>query len=73
VGHKLGHYTQYHGTITLAKKFGRLEHIIMEAIEVELRPDSLSREEVFSLSLSYKPPIQSLKEKQKERKRENFL
>jgi hypothetical protein len=39
-----------------------MENIIREAIEIELHPDSMNRKEGFSLSKSWKPLLQSLKE-----------
>jgi hypothetical protein len=39
-----------------------VECIIREAAEIELYPDKMNREEGFSLSRSWKPLIQTLKE-----------
>jgi hypothetical protein len=42
-----------------------VEHIIREATEIQLHPDNVNREEGFSLSKSWKPLLQTLKEQMK--------
>jgi hypothetical protein len=56
----LGYRIQFNDTIILAKKPGCMEHIIREAIQIELHSDNVKREEGFSLSKSWKPLIQAL-------------
>jgi len=49
--------SQYPGHIS-----GCLECIIKEAIEIELHPDNMNKEECFSLSKSWNPLLQTPKE-----------
>jgi hypothetical protein len=46
-------------------RFRHMECIIREAIEIELHPDCMNKEEGFSLSKSWKPLLQTLKERNK--------
>jgi hypothetical protein len=45
----LGHCIQFHNTSILVKKFICVEHLIRKAIEIGFHPDSMNREEEFSL------------------------
>jgi hypothetical protein len=57
----LGHRVQFQDTRILPMKTGCKEHIIREAIEIELHPNNVNREG-FSLSKAWKPLLQTLKE-----------
>jgi hypothetical protein len=41
---------------------GCVEHVIREAIEIELHPDDVNKKEGFSVRKSWKPLLQTLKE-----------
>jgi hypothetical protein len=58
----LGHCIQFQETGNLAKKSGSMECLIREAVEIELHPNNMNREEDFSLSKSWKSLLQTLKE-----------
>jgi hypothetical protein len=59
----LSHHIQFHDTSILAKKSRCIEHIIRAAIEIEIHPNNVNKEEEnFSLSRSWKPLIQILRE-----------
>jgi len=58
----LSHCFQFQDTSILAMRSGCMEHIIREAIEIELHPDNMNREEGFSLIKSWKPLLQTVKE-----------
>jgi hypothetical protein len=60
--YNLGHYIQFHGISILAKKSKYVVHIIKKVTEIELQPGNLKREGDFSLSRSWMPLIQTLKE-----------
>jgi hypothetical protein len=48
----LDHCIQSHDTSILVKKSRHMEHIISEAIEIELNPDNMNREEGIFLNMS---------------------
>jgi predicted GIY-YIG superfamily endonuclease len=58
----LGHETQLQNTSILVKKSRRMDQVIREAIEIELHPNNMNREDGFSLSQAWKPLICDLKE-----------
>jgi hypothetical protein len=49
-------------TSILAKKFRCMDRISREVIEIKPHPNSMNREDGFSLSKSWKPLIHALKE-----------
>jgi len=57
----LGHHIQFHNTRILATRIRCMEPIIRKATETELHSDNMNREEVFSLSKSWKLLLQTLK------------
>jgi hypothetical protein len=58
----LGHCIQLQDTSILAKKLRCMDRIIREAIEIKLHPNNMNREDGFSLSRSWKPLINNLRE-----------
>jgi hypothetical protein len=58
----LGHHIQLQNTTTISTKPRYMDRIIREAIEIELHPNSMNREDGFYLSKSWKPLICSLKD-----------
>jgi hypothetical protein len=58
-----GHWIQLQKTSILAKKLRWMDLIIREAIEIELHPNNMNREDGFSLSRAWKPLIRDLKER----------
>jgi hypothetical protein len=46
----LGHLIQFQDISILVRKCGCMEHIIRKAVETELHPNNMNREECFSLS-----------------------
>jgi hypothetical protein len=58
---ELDHHIQFHNTAILASKSRYLDHIIMEAIEIELHPNNMNKKTGFCLNKSWKPIICSLK------------
>jgi hypothetical protein len=59
----LGHRKQLQNTSILAKKSRQMDQIIREEIEIQLHPDSMNREDGFSLSWAWKPLFCDLKER----------
>jgi hypothetical protein len=60
----LGHHIQLQNTTILSTKPRYWDRIIREAIEIQLHPNNMNREDGFCLSKSWKPLIYSLKDKQ---------
>jgi hypothetical protein len=58
----LSHRIQLHNTSILANKSRYMDQIIREAIEIELHPNIINREDDSSLSRSWKPLICDLRE-----------
>jgi len=56
------HHIQFQGTSILSIKCGHMEHSIGEVTETEIHPKNIDRKEGFSLSKSWKPLLQTLKE-----------
>jgi hypothetical protein len=56
---------QFQGTSILAKNSKFMESIIGEVTEIELHPNNMNREEGSSLSTSWKPLLQTLKQQKK--------
>jgi hypothetical protein len=61
----LGHHIQLQNTTILSTKPRYKDRIIREAIEIELHPNNMIREDGFCLSKSWKPLICSLKDRRK--------
>jgi hypothetical protein len=61
--HSIGqrHRIQLHSSSILATKTRSMDRIVRDAIEIELYPDNINREDGFCLSKSWKPLIGSLK------------
>jgi hypothetical protein len=58
----LGHPIQLHNTSILVKKPRYMDRVIREAIEIDLHPNNVNREDGFSLSNSWKLLISGLRE-----------
>jgi hypothetical protein len=56
---------QYNDTSILAKKQESFENIATEATEIEVYPDNINGEEVFSLTRYWKPLIRTLNDRRK--------
>lgn len=61
----LGHCIQLRHITILSTKLRYMDCIIREAIEIELHPNTINREDGFCLSMSWKPLICSLKDHRK--------
>jgi len=61
----MGHYIQFQDTRNLSIRSEHMECIIRKEREIELHPDNMNREEGFSLSISWKPLLQIMKEQKK--------
>jgi hypothetical protein len=61
----LGHRIQFHDISIMAKKSGSMDCITRDTIQNDLHPNSIYKDESFSLSMSWKPLIQTLKERKK--------
>jgi predicted GIY-YIG superfamily endonuclease len=63
----LDHRIQLHNTTILSTKSRYLDRMIREAIEIELQPNNMNREDGLRLSRSWKPLIHALKGRRKRR------
>jgi hypothetical protein len=55
------HKIWFQNTKTLSKTSGYMEHLIMEAIQVEIHPNNLNREDGLRLSTTWKPILKLMK------------
>jgi hypothetical protein len=60
-----GHRILIHGNNNLVKKSRQTDRIIREAIQIELHPNKMNREEGFSLDRACNPLIHTPKERKK--------
>jgi hypothetical protein len=51
-----------HQTVYLVKKMREIDWILREVTQIELHPDSVNKEDSFSLNQAWKPLICDLKE-----------
>jgi hypothetical protein len=61
----LDHRIQIQNTTILSTKSRYMDRTIREAIEIELQPNNMNREDVLRLSRSWKPLIHALKRRRK--------
>jgi hypothetical protein len=56
----LGHCIQLQDSTILSTKFGYMDRMIREVIEIELHPNNMSRQDDLHFSQSWKLPIYSV-------------